>query len=201
MVDDQIELPEDFIREYPKAVSREFCRGLIDYFEWCNQNNKTFSRQEATRLSKDDVSTILQPTNFWEINFCREHLSGYIEEFNRTFWDECYPAYVRDIDILSSFDKHTIFTYKVQKTIPSGGYHVWHCEQGTPEFSRRIAAYILYLNDVVDGGETEFLYQRKRIAPTEGSLVIFPSSYTHTHRGNPPLRGSKYIMTGWIEYS
>ena len=116
-------------------------------------------------------------------------------------WDECYPSYVRDIDILTQFTSHTIFTYKVQKTIPSGGYHIWHCEHGDKCFSRRIAAYILYLNDVVEGGETEFLYQRKRIAPTEGSLVIFPASYTHAHRGNPPLRGSKYIMTGWIEFN
>ena len=201
MIDEYNDMPEDFIREYPKAVSREFCRGLIDYFEWCNQNNKTFQRQEATKLTKDDTSTVLQPTNFWEIDFCREHLSGYIDEFNRSFWDECYPSYVRDIDILTQFTSHTIFTYKVQKTIPSGGYHIWHCEHGDKCFSRRIAAYILYLNDVVEGGETEFLYQRKRIAPTEGSLVIFPASYTHAHRGNPPLRGSKYIMTGWIEFN
>ena len=65
----------------------------------------------------------------------------------------------------------------------------------------RSGAYILYLNDVPEGGETEFLYQRLRVSPKEGTLVIFPASYTHTHRGNPPLRGSKYIMTGWIEFS
>lgn len=200
MIDEYYEGPEDFIREYPRAVSREFCRGIIEYFEWCNQNNRTFGRFEATKLAKDDTATLLQPNNFWEINFCREHLSGYLDEFNRAFWDECYPSYVNDLDILRTLGNHTIFTYKVQKTIPSGGYHVWHCEHSR-EHSVRLATYVLYLNDVVDGGETEFLYQRKRIPPTEGSLVIFPASYTHTHRGNPPLRGTKYIMTGWIEYS
>jgi len=199
MIDEHYGEPEDFIREYPRAVSTEFCRGIIDYFEWCDQNNRTWKRSEATKLQKDDTSTLLNPKNYWVINFCRDHLSGYIEEFNRAFWDECYPSYVSEIDILRQLSNHTIFTYKVQKTIPSGGYHVWHSEHSHIH-QQRIAAYILYLNDVPDGGETEFLYQRKRIAAREGSLVIFPASYTHAHRGNPPLRGTKYIMTGWIEF-
>jgi hypothetical protein len=60
-------------------------------------------------------------------------------------------------------------------------------------------AFILYLNDVEDGGETEFLYYHKRIKPKQGTLILFPAGYTHTHRGNPPLKGSKYILTGWVE--
>ena len=192
---------ENFIRVYDNAVSKEFCRSLIDYFEWCRENNKTWQRHEASSLYKKDESTVLNPTNFWDINFSSEHLGGFINEFNTSFWDICYPQYLKDFDVLNGFTRHTIYTFKVQKTIPSTGYHVWHCEHGSVEFSRRIGAYILYLNDVPEGGETEFLYQRLRVSPKEGTLVIFPASYTHTHRGNPPLRGSKYIMTGWIEFS
>jgi len=61
-------------------------------------------------------------------------------------------------------------------------------------------AFILYLNDVADGGETEFLYYPRRIKPKTGKLVLFPGGYTHTHRGNPPLLGTKYILTGWVEF-
>jgi len=193
--------PEDFIRVYEKVFSRQFCKGVIDYFEWCFANNKTWSRTESTSLIKKDESCTLNPSNYWDISFSNEHLGGYIGEFNEIFWDNCYSSYTKEFDTLNHFENHTIYTYKVQKTVPSGGYHVWHCEHGNVQFSRRIAAYILYLNDIPEGGETEFLYQRKRISPTEGTLVIFPSGYTHTHRGNPPLRGTKYIMTGWIEFN
>lgn len=193
--------PENFIRVYDNVVSKEFCRGIIDYFEWCSENNKTWERGETTSIYKKDESCCIQPSNFWEINFAKEHLSGYIEDFNRAFWDDCYPKYVKDFDIINTFSRHNILTYKVQKTVPSGGYHVWHCEHGIIEFSRRISTFVLYLNDVPSGGETEFLHQRVRVAPKEGTLVIFPASYTHVHRGNPPLRGTKYILTGWIEFA
>jgi hypothetical protein len=199
MIDEYYGYPEDFIRAYPKAVSREFCRGMIDYFEWCNKNNRTFKRTEATKLFKDDESCTVQPLDYWDITFSNDNLGGYVQEFNNSFWNECWPSYISEVDILRQINSCTIFSYKIQKTIPSGGYHVWHFEQ-SERHSRRIAAYVLYLNDVPEGGETEFLYQQKRIPPSEGTLVIFPASYTHTHRGNPPLRGVKYIMTGWIEY-
>lgn len=192
--------PEDFIRVYDNAISKEFCRGAIDYFEWCLQNNKTWDRGNISSLSQKDVSTTLNPTTFWDITFSTDNLGGYISEFNDVFWNQCYTRYSKEFETLNNYAKHSIFTYKIQKTIPSGGYHVWHSEKGTIDLSKRIATYVVYLNDVVEGGETEFLYQRKRVVPREGSIVIFPAAYTHTHRGNPPLRGVKYIMTGWIEF-
>ena len=55
----------------------------------------------------------------------------------------------------------------------------------------------MYFNDINDSGETEFLYQKKRIKPKAGRVLIFPGSFTHLHRGNPPYK-PKYIATGWI---
>ena len=30
-----------------------------------------------------------------------------------------------------------------------------------------------------------------------GDVLMFPAAYTHTHRGNPPLGGNKYLATSW----
>ena len=58
----------------------------------------------------------------------------------------------------------------------------------------------MYLNKCEQGGETEFLYQHRRIKPEAGRLVLAPTGWTHPHRGNPPLKGVKYMITGWLEY-
>jgi hypothetical protein len=60
---------------------------------------------------------------------------------------------------------------------------------------------MVYLNDVQNGGETEFLYQSLRIKPTKGTAIVWPSEFTHTHRGNPPLSNNKFIITSWFEFA
>ena len=65
--------------------------------------------------------------------------------------------------------------------------------------NRRILATMMYLNDVDEGGETEFLYQSLRFKPKRGQFLIWPAGFTHVHRGNPPLSGEKYISTSWLE--
>ena len=58
----------------------------------------------------------------------------------------------------------------------------------------------LYLNTVEEGGETEFLYQSMRVSPVQGTMLLWPAPWTQTHRGNPPLKGTKYIITTWLEF-
>jgi hypothetical protein len=188
---------ENFVGVYDGVFSPEFCDKIIDHYEWCAKNNRTWSREDSGTIKKDN-SCLLNSTH--SIDFPSEKISFLIDEFNAGFWDICYKDYSQTYSVLNDHDNHTIFTYKVQKTLPAEGYHLWHCENGEKVFRNRIAAYSLYLNDVDEGGETEFLYLSKRVAPKKGRLVIWPANFPWTHRGNPPLSGEKYIMTGWIEF-
>jgi hypothetical protein len=191
---------DNFVGVYDGAFSDAYCNSLIEYFDWCSKQNRVFGRQESERLKKDE-SALLNPVSQQTLNFATPNITMYINEFNAGFWDTCYKEYREKYSVLSDYDNHTIYTYKIQRTEPSGGYHIWHSEDGSKEFSRRVGVYILYLNDVEEGGETEFLYLSKRISAKKGRLVIFPPNYPWAHRGNPPLSGTKYIMTGWIEFS
>jgi hypothetical protein len=87
-------------------------------------------------------------------------------------------------------------------TADKGGYPYWHCEiyprdTGCETLHRHLL-WTLYLNDGFDEGETEFLYQQRKITPRTGSLLVAPAGFTHTHRGNRPRGGDKYIATSWI---
>lgn len=83
-----------------------------------------------------------------------------------------------------------------------GGYPYWHCElypkDASCETLHRTLLWTIYLNDGFAAGETEFLYQRRKIVPRAGTLLIAPSAFTHTHRGNTPSGGDKYIATSWL---
>ena len=83
-----------------------------------------------------------------------------------------------------------------------GGYPYWHSEISpkveTDENLHRVLLWTIYLNDGFGAGETEFLYQDRRITPKTGSLLIAPAGFTHTHRGNRPSGSDKYIATSWI---
>ena len=57
-----------------------------------------------------------------------------------------------------------------------------------------------YLNDVVDGGETEWYYQNIKIKPVKGLTVIWPTDWTYTHRGLTSPTQTKYIATGWFNF-
>lgn len=113
-----------------------------------------------------------------------EHLTIAVQEYME-IWDSLKSSSIRSIRC------------KLQRTKPTGGYHIWHYEQGDLESSTRILVWTIYLNTIKDGGETEFLYQSKRIKANKGDIVIFPANYLYTHRGNPPLSKDKYILTGW----
>jgi len=116
------------------------------------------------------------------------------------FFSKIYPLYIKKYSLLTSCDHHTIYDIRVQKTIPGEGFHEWHIENRTMETRNRLMAFMVYLNDVKEGGETEFLYQKCRFKPQRNTFLIWPALYTHAHRGNPPLSNDKYILTGWIEY-
>ena len=83
-----------------------------------------------------------------------------------------------------------------------GNYNYWHCEvyPQAPhnEPLHRALLYMYYLNDVEDGGETDFYYQNRSIRPKAGRMVIAPAYFTHTHRGRTPVSGDKYILTSWV---
>jgi len=83
-----------------------------------------------------------------------------------------------------------------------GGYPYWHCElyprDASAETLHRHLLWTLYLNDDFDEGETEFLFQHRKVKPHTGSLLIAPTAFTHTHRGNRPQGGDKFIATSWI---
>jgi hypothetical protein len=183
------ELREDFIGIFNTGID---CQQFIDYYERSEKAHSIIKRRNVN-IQDDNFVTI--DTSCHMINFNKN--VKLLSDYNQ-LTSSCMNLYVSKWSSVGNFELQQAYM-NIQKTSKSQGYHVWHYEDGTFGNNRRIFATMLYLNDVEEGGETEFLYQSLRIKPEKGKFIIWPAHWTHTHRGNPPLSGEKYITTSWIE--
>ena len=184
----------DFIGVWEGFVPKPFCEKIVSYFDNVLENNSNgtdaveFAKGEeqyVSSMNRKDISMMLNyadATLSYQTNqFLKSCLMHYIDEYSQ----------LKPVGLLST-------DLKIQKTSPGGGYHMWHYENAAASHAQRELTWMVYLNDIPDGeGETEFLYQRRRIKPTMGTVVIWPAGMTHVHKGNTVFTTDKYIMTGW----
>jgi hypothetical protein len=189
---------EDFVGVYKDFVSEEFCDAAIEYYKNMHEMGQTKDRliwQKTNKHHKEDQSVC----SSFEDSISLLETKEIFPTFLKKFWEDI-DLYIDDYSILTDLpEQPSIYICKIQHTRVGGGYHVWHCEDMSKMFHHRLLTFILYLNDVDEGGETELLYFNKRFKPEKGTLIVFPANFTHTHRGNPPISNEKYIITGWVE--
>jgi hypothetical protein len=192
---------KDFIAIYRDVYPEGYCQHLIKEFDRLVESGAGTNRQRGEGAPKHRKNDMQLGLNFGV------HTAA---DFNSTsatrmFFDglqRCYDAYTEQFSVLRD-GKITGTAMKMQRTDPGGGYHVWHGEQGNGEHADRVLVYMLYLNTLTqeEAGETEFLYQQRRLQPTENTMVLWPAAFTHAHRGNTVFgERSKYIVTGWFYY-
>lgn len=181
---------------YENFLLQEECDSFIKIFEQQDIINNIVTKKtiavDQSEIQIGNINSVIIENNS-QFN-C-------VKIFTNKFISDAYSLYKEKFTILDSLAKHILTPLKIQKTPISGGYHIWHCENGNSDVSNRILSFILFLNDVNEGGDLEFLYQSKKIKPAVGKLVIFPCNFVYTHRGNPPISNDKFILTGWVSYS
>jgi hypothetical protein len=67
----------------------------------------------------------------------------------------------------------------------------------SPVLSKRRLSVIAFPNDDYEGGRLFFPRQNIYVPKEAGSLVIFPSGFTHPHEAEPVLAGTKYCAVTW----
>ena len=185
----------NFIGIYDNYITKEECNKAIKLFEDQNNFNNTINRlgfEKASILQKQDQQFFAARNN---VNVWWESLKPMMLNF-----DLAWNHYVKNVGADDAYGVPFHFTcLKIQKTLPTEGYHIWHVEHGISyEMEARAFVFSIYLNDVEEGGETEFLHFSKRVKPKTGRIVIWPAGFPYLHRGNPPLLGEKYILTSWM---
>jgi|APGre2960657404_1045060.scaffolds.fasta_scaffold99980_2 hypothetical protein len=189
----------DFIGFYENVFPQGFCQHVINEYDIVSERGLCGTRKSIEHVNKHFKSGSMF---FLDVNDHESSFSPFHEKNTRSILQNglqrCFDAYTDQYDILKDMVLHSTHI-KIQRTNPGEGYHVWHCEQNNLGMTDRCLVWAIYLNDIDEAGETEFLYQQLRVPPKENTCMIFPAAYTHTHRGNV-VHGekSKYIVTGWF---
>ena len=199
-MDKKFLIRDDHIGLFKNFMPDQLIDNYVNYFNKCEEQGAVYPRKENETLASDSaIDTIKGSQGEFEAS-TNVAMTYTNKPFIDLFFNEVYPLYTQKYSYLKSLASHTILDVKIQKTKIGGGYHTWHCENAEMKARNRILAFMVYLNDVDEGGETEFLYQKCRFKPEKNTLLVWPSQFTHVHRGNPPLSNDKYIITGWVEY-
>lgn len=184
---------KDFVGVWENHMPPSVCNKIIKYFEEVMGDEDLSSKVDIMDgTDQFEIKNLGRKDTSFLINYHDHYLTSEINQYLQA----CLLSYVKEYGQLSA-SPLVSSDIKMQKTSPAGGYHVWHYENSHWNFAQRELVWTLYLNTINEGGETEFLYQNRRIVPKQGTVVIWPAGYTHVHRGNPPLSEDKYILTGW----
>ena len=192
---------DTFVGHYDYSIDRATCERLIDLFEQahaeqCTQPGMTSTEVDPKRKDSVDLSS-WSMTGSLKQRF-QPVIEGYFKQLNIAYgkYLQRYP----ELRYPKTF-RTGVISYNIQRYLPGGqAYHAWHYESPHPLVCNRVVTWMSYLNTVKKGGETEFKYYGLKAQPKQGTTLIWPAAYTHTHRGLPAPREKKYIITGWFEF-
>ena len=175
-------------------IDRKVCEDLIKFFE---KNKKRQIKGMIGGARPTQINHKIKKSIDMSIHGFDSIFDAYNEELQKCLnkYSERYPEVAKEY---ASFNS-TIEKYNIQKYKPGDGFYEWHCERNTGWFGKRCLVFMTYLNDVTEGG-TEFKYQKLKTDAKCGLTLIWPTDFTHMHRGVISKNETKYIITGWYGY-
>jgi len=219
---------DDFLEIYDNALSAQQCESIIARFQASDKVVRGKTGQGVDTAKKDSYDlTISQYADWNDVSnmlmaALQARLVEYMDKYRMLLVGAMAPQVVHPVSgqpvqlSIDNFDEcGTPYLGELMRTMyragqlnlqkyvrSSGGYHHWHSEiypqNASCETLHRALLFQFYLNDVEEGGETEFMYQQRKVKARQGRLIIAPAGFTHSHKGQVALSGDKYIATSWI---
>ena len=175
--------------------NNKLCNEITQFFE----NNKELQTQGITSYGKDlkAKKTTDIPVNPHDLKNPKfEVLKQYMDELYK-----CFIDYQNQWPFLKSVIKVVdVPGFNIQKYSRGDHFAKLHSERTTLDTLHRLFAWMTYLNDVDDGGQTNFIHYGIKIKPETGKTLIWPAEWTHAHTGEILKSGTKYIVTGWMNF-
>ena len=171
------------------------CKEIIKFFD----ENKGLQKKGTTALgtnytNKKTTDISINPNELKNDKY--KCFNSYIDELYK-----CFIDYQLQWPFLKSMVKNVdIGSFNVQKYSKGDHFSQIHTERASLKSSNRLFAWMTYLDNVEDGGTTNFLHYGIKIKPEIGKTLIWPAEWTHAHSGEILGSGEKHIITGWMNF-
>lgn len=181
-----------FIFECENALPAFLCDDMVARFE--SNPDDQYQGRVGSKMAEDSnlkktTDLVVTAKDHWQDvqNNLFRSLAMSLQEFSKLY------SYFGDLKRFKDSG------YNLQR-YQQGEYYHWHIDADNEALASRQLVAIWYLNDVEQGGETDFYHQQVSIKPVKGKLVLFPPFWTHQHRAAEIEKGVKYIATTWITF-
>ena len=172
------------------------CDDLITYFE----SNAAAQKAGVTGLGRD-----LSAKDRIDISIAPNQLELPGNEVFKTYVNSlfaCYKDYLAQWPFLEQIGQNLeMGKFNLGRYQRGQHFQKMHAERSGLGSLHRVLAWMTYLNDVDEGGETYFDHYDLTIKPRKGVTLIWPAEWTHAHKGNVLLGESKYMITGWLTFT
>ena len=181
---------------YWDIQNNKLCNDIINFFE----SNKSLHQKGKTTTGVDEkikksTDITIDPHNLKNPKY--DIFNDYFKNLNN-----CFIDYTNQYPFIKTFlKKSNIGHFNIQKYLPGDHFSHLHSERTGISSLHRIFAWMTYLNNVNDGGTTDFKHFNIKIKPKIGQTLIWPAEWTHAHTGSILNSGTKYIITGWIHFA
>jgi hypothetical protein len=186
-----------YLRVYDNILKPEICQKIIEEFE---KDDRKYPGKTGAGYRPDlkcSTDLVISKEGPWK-------------QLDKDVYQAVKVGLQKYSDDVPSFAYVTEFSdmidtsYQIQRYLPNNKDSFnWHSDCTSYESCNRILAAIIYLNDVEEGGETEFKFfeETMSVTPKIGRLVWFPPNFMFPHRGKIPISNAKYIITTFIIYN
>ena len=182
---------ERWIKTYPKIFSKEECTGLIEWFEVLDESKQLVQTKLEGHREFDEVNLN---------DFREQSLKVQLDVYKR--FDDILEKYKQDVRVHKKAlpEKSAWEEIRIKRYRSGVGNFLDHVDVGDYISARRFLVFFVYLNDVTEGGETEFPTFDLQVSPECGTILVFPATWTFLHRGNVPISNDKYILGSYKHY-
>jgi hypothetical protein len=182
----------EYLEEYDNILSDELCDEIISNFL---KEKNTHEGQTSGGVNKSVKNT----TDFHLQNNCTNDEWVKIDDELYKKLNYCVTQYRSKYKAFEfSFNELKDTGFQIQRYIKNEGFYIDHNDFRLVNNEYRTLTFLFYLNDVDEGGETDFLFGKVLVKPKKGKCILFPASWMFPHKGCIPISNDKYIITGWF---